>query len=478
MVTKILWPILCLTIQSGIAQETRQATGVKVGEITDTSAVVWMRVTANAGRNADGVVRRGRPAAPLPPGLSVDALEGACPGAPGRVRIRYGMREDLSGARATPWVGVSGATNYTHQFGLNGLKPSTVFYYSAETGGPGGSPQHGALRGKFQTAPPANAPADIMFTAMTCQAYRSLDHADGFHIYEAMAKLAPKFYAAIGDLVYYDSEDPQATTVDLARYHWQRMYSLPQHVAMHLRLPGYWLKDDHDTLSDDCWPDMNPPHMLPLTFRDGLRIFREQNPVGDRPYRTFRWGRGLQIWLTEGRDYRSSNRMPDGPEKTIWGREQKEWLKRTILASDADWKVLISPTPIVGPDRTNKADNHSNTAFAHEGNEFRQWVRDKVPDNFFVICGDRHWQYHSVHPTTGVNEFAVGPASDVHASGTPGENPQYHRFHRVKGGFLSVSVTRSGAKSAIVFRHHDVHGSVVYEYKRERAATKSQAGGR
>ena len=40
--------------------ETRQATGVKVGEVTDTSAFVWMRVTEKAERRADGLVRRGR----------------------------------------------------------------------------------------------------------------------------------------------------------------------------------------------------------------------------------------------------------------------------------------------------------------------------------------------------------------------------------------------------------------------------------
>ena len=51
--------------------------------------------------------------------------------------------------------------------------------------------------------------------------------------------------------------------------------------------------------------------MLPLTFRDGLALFREQVPVGPRPYRTFRWGRHVQIWLTEGRDFRSPNTLAD-----------------------------------------------------------------------------------------------------------------------------------------------------------------------
>ena len=39
--------------------------------------------------------------------------------------------------------------------------------------------------------------------------------------------------------------------------------------------------------------------------------------MGERTYRTFRWGRGLQIWLVESRDFRSANTMKDGPDKTI-----------------------------------------------------------------------------------------------------------------------------------------------------------------
>jgi len=446
------------------AQESRQATGVRVGEVTADSAIVWMRVTAKAARNDAGIPRRGPVGAPLPSDLRVADLEGACPGAAGRVRLRYGTREDLRDARATTWVEVSPQRDYSHQFVLRDLKPDTTYYYAAETAGPGGSPLHAPLGGQFRTAPPPDRYADITFTAVTCHMYQRLDHPRGFHIYEAMARLAPQFTVLTGDNVYYDNEDPRAVTVALARYHWERMWSLPRHVAYFLRFPAYWQKDDHDTLSDDCWPGKNPQFMLPMTFEDGQRIFLEQVPMGEKTYRRFRWGRGLEIWLTEGRDFRSPNDMPDGPQKTIWGPEQKKWLIETLLASDTEFKILISPTPLVGPDRPNKADNHANRAFATEGAEFRRWVRDHLPRNFFVVCGDRHWQYHSVHPETGLHEFSTGPASDEHAAGTPGYDPTYHRFHRVKGGFLSVSFRREAQGSRLVFRHHDVHGTVVHEH--------------
>ena len=51
--------------------------------------------------------------------------------------------------------------------------------------------------------------------------------------------------------------------------------------------------------------------------------------------RKVRWGKDLEVWLVEGRDYRSPNTMPDGPDKTIWGKEQKDWLRRKVIEAEA-----------------------------------------------------------------------------------------------------------------------------------------------
>ncbi len=318
---------------------------------------------------------------------------------------------------------------------------------------------------KFKTAPAANLPSNFRFCLMTCQGYPDRGHPDGHPIYPSMLALKPKFTCLTGDLVYYDNDMPRALNKRLAGYHWERMFSLPRLIDFNRNIGTYWLKDDHDTLDDDSSPG---DKMGDLTFEEGQKIFRQQAPIIEGvSYRTFRWGQDLQIWLTDGRDFRSENDIPDSPEKTIWGKEQKAWFKKTVKESTATWKVLVSPTPLVGPDRVQKNDNHSNAGFKHEGDELRNWLKTNVSDNFFVICGDRHWQYHSVHPETGLHEFSIGAASDEHAGGTPGENKTYHRFHLVKGGFLSVDLKRMDNKSSITFQHHDVHGAVVYEWKKE-----------
>jgi len=452
---------LCGVAQAAESVGPFQATGVRVGEVTDTSAIVWARLTRSAQRNNDGVVFPAKPHKknPQPVTVPVAQIEGACPGMPGRVRVRYGLHEDLRQAVETSWVDAAEATDFIHQFRLQGLQPNSTYHYLTQTSVDGRTVQD-EFRGKFFTAPERSTPSAFRFCVMTCQGYPDRDHVDGHPIYPSMLALAPKFVVMTGDLVYYDSNEPRAVSQALARLHWERMFSLPRLIAMLRNASSYWLKDDHDTLSDDSWPGMKAGE---LTFAEGQQIFRQQAPIGEKSYRTFRWGRDLQIWFTDGRDFRSPNKMLDGPDKTIWGAEQKAWFQRTVQESDATWKVLISPTPLVGPDRPTKNDNHSNEGFAHEGNELRKWIREHVPDSFFVVCGDRHWQYHSVHPQQGVQEFSVGAASDSHAGGTPGENPAYHRFHRVKGGFLSVDLRRDGSESVITFQLRDVKGEIGYE---------------
>ena len=257
----------------------RQASGVKVGEVTDSSAIVWVRLTAHAARNADGAKPVGKGAKDEPPlaDAAVAALHGACPGAAGRARVRYGTKPDLAGAQATEWAEVTEKTDFAHSFTLTGLPADSVVHYAVDTTDPRKA-AHGSLAGSFRTAPKADAETEVAFAVVTCQMYADLDHADGYHIYPAIRALAPRFVAFTGDNVYYDSERPRAVTPALARYHWERMYSLPRHVELLRGCATYWEKDDHDTLKDDSWPGQK---MGELTFAEGQRIFRRQVPLGE-----------------------------------------------------------------------------------------------------------------------------------------------------------------------------------------------------
>ena len=466
----LLVTLLASLVSRTSAADVHLGMGLRVGEVRGHSAIVWTRVTATAKRNETGhrepKKRTPRVANYVPSQVPLSSRQGEIDGAEGEVRVHWFRRGKKKDRRSSEWVGVSGQHDFTHQFALDGLEPGQRYRVTLEAREGPGAKISDTAQGSFRTPSAADTPQDVTFTVVTGQSYWDLDDPSGYHIYPVMARLKPQFIVPTGDTVYLDSEEPRARTIGLARFHWHRMYSLPRHVAFHRKVPGYWEVDDHDSWVDDGWPTKKSPWMLPLTFEQGFGIYREQVPMGKLTYRTVRWGRDLQIWMVEGRLYRSANSMPDGPKKTIWGAEQMAWLKRTILASDASFRVLISPTPIVGPDRPKgKNDNHSNAAFATEGNHFRSWTRQHKLENFFVCCGDRHWQYLSVDPASGLREFSCGPASDEHAGGTPGRNPQVQPFHRVQGGFLSVRVRRRGDRPEISLKHHGVHGEVFNEYR-------------
>jgi alkaline phosphatase D len=166
--------------------------------------------------------------------------------------------------------------------------------------------------------------------------------------------------------------------------------------------------------------------------------------------------------LVEGRDYRSPNTQADGPDKTIWGKEQMEWFKQTVEASDATFKILISPTPVIGPDRSQKKDNHSNKGFYHEGEIIRKFIASQP--NMYVICGDRHWQYVSEHQDYGIVEFSIGANSDDHAGGWKQEDVRpEHLYLNVVGGTMTVTIDPKG-KGSISVVHYDVNGNPLNEF--------------
>ena len=485
--TRLLVPVVMILVcRPAVYSEPTdpfQATGIKVGEVTDTTAIVWTRLTLRPERNPSDrpmvkIIQEKKDKAKkkakqdkakkapkvvtgveYPEGVTVKDIRDAVPGADGEARVLY-RPAGAWGWFRTDWKRVDPQRDFTRQFTLTGLEPDTRYEVHVEARGGRDHKAGPGCDGRFRTAPSPDNAARVVFTVSTGQAYKDHDVPDGYKIYRAMLELDPSFFVHTGDIVYYDK---LAKTEELARYHWQRTYSLPTNVEFHRQVASYFIKDDHDTWMNDSWPAQKSRKMFQFTWAQGVAIFREQVPMGERTYRTRRWGKDLQVWMVEGRDFRSPNNAPDGPEKTIWGREQKEWFKRTVAESDATFRVLISPTPIVGPDREKKRDNHSNANFTHEGDELRRFLASQK--NMFVICGDRHWQYMSVHPETGVREYSCGPASDGHAGGWKQDDYRAgtHRYLNVIGGFLSATVERGGEGPTLTLRYHDSEGRVQFE---------------
>lgn len=462
--------------------------GMRNGWADQSSIVLWTRTTAWPGMVADGpdFVEPDKELtaqldmsddaeklleSQLPEGAALNEMLGACPGAAGEVRLTYFPVKQSGAAMKTPWQETRADTDFAHQWKLERLRAGTKYIAVIEARPVGGKELAAVLRGEFRTAPEPDDTSALRFCMTTCHDFlRRDDKLRGHKIYPAMTEIDPDFVIHAGDIEYYDKPKPYAWTIPLMRFKWGRIFSLPNNREFYSRKTTYFLKDDHDTLKDDCWPGQR---YGAVAFQEGVKLFNEEQfPSHDPRYKTIRWGKDLQIWLLEGRDYRSPNTVPDGPEKTILGEQQKEWFFNTLAASDAAFKLVISPTPIVGPDRANKRDNHANEVFAYEGRQIRRELGKHR--GVIVLCGDRHWQYASRDPKTDLWEFGCGPGSENHQLGWKGgdERPE-HEFLRVAGGFLSGELSYTGEgedgdkeqkEPTLVLRHRDVTGKQVSRF--------------
>jgi alkaline phosphatase D len=471
-----------LTLISCTPSETQGpyfATGIKIGEVTQTEAIVWVRLTQHPARvgndapmpeitykdPATGETKEstGRPnltpVVTYPEGYTINTIQGAAPGSEGKVRLKYKLKGEQKWTQLD-WQTVNSTATFSTEFELSRLAPGRAYELVVESSPLNSNTVSASIEGSFKTAPAATTPANVKFIVTTGTSYPDVDSDTGYKIYPSSLKLDPDFFVHTGDIIYFDR---LAKTLDLARWHWDRMYSFPNNIDYHRQVASYFIKDDHDTWMNDCYPGMKTNYMGEFTYEQGTQLFLDEVPMGDKTYRTIRWGKDLQIWLPEGRDFRSQNPSPDGPGKTIWGKEQMEWFKSTVRASDATFKVVISPTPIVGPDRGKKNDNHANIGFKFEGDQLRAFIAEQK--NMVTVCGDRHWQYVSKDAETGLMEFSCGPGSDAHAGGWKQEDfyPE-HVYLNVVGGFLEGSVSQINNQPTLTFRHYNPDGQLLHEH--------------
>lgn len=479
--------------------------GLMAGEVTQNSVILQSRLTSICPfRDQDAWV---------------DRKWSGIPGVDGVGRFEISETPDFTTLFETEWFTAKYGHDYIIKTKIGNLTPNTQYYYRLRYGF---SPEEVKLSRsyKFKTHPLQNSAEKVSFAVVTGMNYArfhfigvpgttdSLGNPDpiapatgndkrlGYPGLKALLEKAPDYFIATGDNVYYDTPGlGRAETEHQMRMKYQDQFFQARFINLFTEVPTYWMKDDHDYRFCDSDPitpstarygeDPNrPSHEL------GVRMFLEQLPVVDprdsQPitYRTLRVNKHLQVWFIEGRDYRSPKGLPDGSEKSLWGAEQRAWLKRTLQESDATFKILLSPTPMVGPDSSRKRDNHTNPdGYKYEGEEFFRWLKKEgfLRKGFYIVCGDRHWQYHAVHPS-GFEEFSVGTLVDQNASigffpgdagSTDPSGDIKHLFHprESSGGFLMFSVEEAeDGKAEVRFEFFNDLGESLY------SASKSPSG--
>lgn len=405
------------------------------------------------------------------------------PGAPGVARFEISADEGFEGAIRTAWIDASPERDHVVRARITELQPGTTYFYRLQYGPTRSNTTRGPTR-RFRTLTTGLEPVEMIVT--TCLHLERFAEtatpdqiAQGFPGLRSIRELDPDLVVLAGDNVYYDHA-PIARTPEALRTKWHLTFQQSNAVDMLGHVATFWMKDDHDFRFDDA----DPFRTGQPTAEAGVAMFLEQAPLampGETPvpYRTFRLGELARVWLLESRELRDANDDPDGPDKSLWGDAQRQWLMDGLLASDAPFRLVITPTPLVGPDDARKRDNHTNAdGFRTEGESFMQWAADNdvISPSLLWITGDRHWQYHSVHPS-GLEEISVGPLVDGNArlgvepgdpEGTDPDATIDQRFvsPEATGGFLRVALREVDGEVELVAELRDEQSRVLYSLTR------------
>ncbi len=385
--------------------------GVAVGDVQATSAVVWSRTDRDAEMHVK-VLGHGEP----PPSTRVKA-----------------------------------ESDYTGKVRLSGLKPETDYRYrvwfSEGRRGRGGA-EH-AVEGRFRTAPSRHEAKAVTFAWGGDLAGQNVcrDAQDGFPIFSTLNAMSLDFFIGLGDMIYADAtcdlvgrygnaqvpgNFQQASNMRDYWSHWKYNREDNSYRDLLGKMPYYAIWDDHEVVNDfgplhdtrTTAPYTSGVHLLSL----GLKAFLDYNPVWEdsgtpkRLYRNVRWGKHLELFILDTRQYRDSNFTEDSTArpKTMLGREQLAWLKDKLASSDATWKIIVSSVPMSIPTgaasgRDGWANYQQTTGFENELLDILQHAKSRGVRNLGWVTTDVHFaevfRYTPFTDDPGfqVYEFVTGP---------------------------------------------------------------------
>jgi alkaline phosphatase D len=254
--------------------------GVTAGEITDQSAIIW-------GRAAD----------------------------PGPVTAQVAADNSFQNVIAQRALRADVSNNNTFQTRIAGLKPNRTHYYRfCIQGGSGCSSV-----GKFLTAPRPSVTTPIRFAYSGDETgFKQPGDTDpfwgNFKAFRTMMSANNDFNIDFGDTIYSDPEVPNAPTAlgvgeKWAHYRDKLAILNMQRIRSATGLYNHW--DDHEFINDFSIPEDGR-----ALYNRGVRAFRNYMPVTFSDtrgiYRSFRWGKNLELFFLDQRSFRSAKASANG----------------------------------------------------------------------------------------------------------------------------------------------------------------------
>ena len=303
--------------------------GVASGDVTPSAAVLWTRVDQE-----------------------------------GDVRVQVATDESFSDIVVEEKQQATAEHDFTVKLDVEGLDPATRYRYRFLP--PSGEP---SPVGTFETAPPPETAADVTFV------YDGDSEASykPFNLLTKVREDDPAFFIYLGDTIYADYTNtglPAATTLDDYRQRYKVNWEDEPLRNLLASTSTYAIWDDHEVKNDFAGQDVDQAQMAA-----GRQAFIEYLPIRpdatdpNRLYRSFKWGKDVELFILDERQYRSAEAICKDekggtisipsfegdeaceqgladPSRTFLGQEQKEWLKQALLSSTAKFKFIISEVAI------------------------------------------------------------------------------------------------------------------------------------
>ena len=282
----------------------------------------------------------------------------------------------------------------TVQIEIDGLDPNRTYRYRFCFKGT----HRCSSTGRFQTAPRASDPKTIRFAYSGDETGVSAPGQQkpfwgNFKAFKTMAGEHNDFNIDFGDTIYSDPEVPGAAIARTVQQKWG-MYRKKLAVQNMRRIRAttgiynHW--DDHEFINDFSIAEDGRQ-----LYRRSVRAFRDYMPVTYNRkrgiYRSFRWGKNLEMFFLDERSFRSAKASAGGtcdnpdtgqpdlaptapqstrnvfaavipslsqpvsqackdklnsPNRTFLGKAQRHRFLHAVETSNAKWKVVMNETPI------------------------------------------------------------------------------------------------------------------------------------
>jgi len=195
---------------------------------------------------------------------------------------------------------------------VRGLRPGSSYLYRFRQG------RSVSEVGRFRTAPAASAPAGVRFAvsgdADATPGPGGAPAYNRFQVYARMAAEGNDFNINLGDTIYSDSgvggAKPALTVAEKrAKYRQALALAALRRLRAAAGLYSHW--DDHEFVNDFSRAEHGE-----ALYAAGVEAFTEYAPVSytraDGIYRTFRWGRTVELFFLDERSFRSAKASADG----------------------------------------------------------------------------------------------------------------------------------------------------------------------